>query len=120
MAALEKEPFTIVAPVLPNGEPTRSPKTSVARRPSRPWSAWYRLTALQRFIGVAREKVHTDRLSAGLDRLLPHKEAIESHLKNRFGEPFEFKCDLLLYDVTSTYLEGDVENCEITKLGLFT
>ena len=38
----------------------------------------------------------------------------------RFGEPFEFKCDLLLYDVTSNYLEGDVENCEITKLGLFT
>jgi hypothetical protein len=27
------------------------------------------------------------------------------------------KCDLLLYDVTSTYFEGDLENCEIAKRG---
>ena len=78
---------------------------------------WYRRTALEELIGVAPEKVHTDRLYAGLDRLLPHKEAIESHLKNRFGELFELKCDLLLYDFTSAYFEGDVENCEIAKRG---
>ncbi len=61
------------------------------------------------------EKVHTDRLYAALDRLLPHREAIESHLKQRFGELFELKCDLLLYNVTSTSFEGDMENCEIGK-----
>ncbi len=78
---------------------------------------WYRRTALEELLGVSPEKVHTDRLYAALDRLLPHKEAIESHLKRRFGELFELKCDLLLYDVTSTYFEGDVENCEIAKRG---
>lgn len=67
--------------------------------------------------GVPPEKAHADRLDAALDRLLPHKEAIESHLKQRFGEPFESKCDLLLYDVTSTDFEGDMENCEIAKRG---
>lgn len=66
---------------------------------------------------MAPEKVPTDRLYAPLDRLLPHKEAIESHLKQRFGEPFGLKCDLLLYDVTSTYFEGDAECCEIAKRG---
>jgi hypothetical protein len=78
---------------------------------------WYRRTALEDLLGVSPEKVHTDRLYAALDRLLPHKEAIESHLKQRFGELFALKCDLLLYDVTSTYFEGDVENCEIAKRG---
>lgn len=78
---------------------------------------WYRRTALEDLLGVPPEKVHTDRLYAALDRLLPHKEAIESHLKQRFSELFELKCDLLLYDVTSTYFEGDVENCEIAKRG---
>ena len=78
---------------------------------------WYRCTALEDLLGVPPEKVHTDRLYAALDRLLPHKEAIESHLKQRFGELFELKCDLLLYDVTSTSIEGDVENCEIAKRG---
>ncbi len=66
---------------------------------------------------MAPEKVPTDRLYAPLDRLLPHKEAIESHLKQRFGQLFELKCDLLFYDVTSTYFEGDAERCEIAKRG---
>jgi len=47
---------------------------------------WYRRTALDDLVGVAAEQVHTDRLYAGLDQLLPHKEAIEQHLKARLGE----------------------------------
>lgn len=78
---------------------------------------WYRRTALEELLGVSPEKVHTDRLYQGLDRLLPHKEAIETHLRQRFGELFELQCDLLLYDVTSTYFEGDMENCPIAKRG---
>ena len=45
------------------------------------------------------------------------KEAIEKHLQQRFGELFDLKCDLLLYDVTSTYFEGDMEGCPIAKRG---
>ncbi len=78
---------------------------------------WYRRTALEELLGVAPEKVHTDRLYSALDHLLPHKEAIETHLRNRFGELFQLKCDLLLYDVTSTYFEGDMEGCPIAKRG---
>ena len=43
------------------------------------------------------EQVHTDRLYKALDQLLPHKEALEKHLRERLGELFELKCDLLLY-----------------------
>lgn len=78
---------------------------------------WYRRTALEELLGVAPEKVHTDRLYAGLDRLLPHKETLEKHLRQRFGELFELKCDLLLYDITSTYFEGDMEGCPIAQRG---
>lgn len=78
---------------------------------------WYRRTALEDLLGVVPEKIHTDRLYTALDRLLPHKAAIETHLKKRFGELFELKCDLLLYDVTSTYFEGDMEGCPIAKRG---
>jgi len=68
---------------------------------------WYRRTALEDLMGVGPEQVHTDRLYAGLDQLLPHKEAIERHLKARLGDLFDLKYDLLLYDVTSTYFEGE-------------
>jgi transposase len=78
---------------------------------------WYRRTALDELIGVAPEKVHTDRLYEGLDQLLPHKETIEKHLRHRFGELFALKCDLLLYDITSTYFEGDMEGCPIAQRG---
>lgn len=68
---------------------------------------WYGRTALTDLLGVAPQQVHTDRLYAGLDRLLPHKEALEKHLKDRLGNLFALDYDLLLYDVTSTYFEGE-------------
>jgi transposase len=78
---------------------------------------WYRRTALDELLGVAAEQVYTNRLYKGLDQLLPHKEALEKHLRERLGELFELKCDLLLYDVTSTYFEGEMAGCPLAKRG---
>jgi hypothetical protein len=78
---------------------------------------WYRRTALEELLGVLPEQVHTDRLYKGLDRLLPHKEAIEKHLRQRLGELFELQCELLLYDVTSTYFAGEMEACPRARRG---
>jgi transposase len=77
---------------------------------------WYRTTALEDLLGVTPESIYDERLYRSLDRLLPHKEAIEAHLVQRFGELFELDYDLLLYDVTSTYFEG-VADPEIAKRG---
>jgi len=68
---------------------------------------YYRSTAMSELLGVPAEKVYDERLYRALDKLLPHKEALEKHLKNRLGELFALKYDLLLYDVTSTYFEGE-------------
>jgi transposase len=78
---------------------------------------WYRRTALEDLLGVTSVQVHTDRLYKTLDRVLPHKEALEKHLRQRLGELFELKCDLLLYDVTSTYFEGDMQRCPMAQRG---
>jgi transposase len=80
-------------------------------------TTWYRRTALEDLLGVAVEKIHTDRLYAGLDWLLPHKEAIEKHLKERLGDLFDVKYDLLLYDVTSTYFEGQCASNSLAQRG---
>ena len=77
---------------------------------------WYRTTGLEDLLGVAPENIYDERLYRALDRLLPHKEAIETHLVKRFGELFELDYDLLLYDVTSTYFEG-VADPGIAKRG---
>jgi len=67
----------------------------------------YERTALGDLLGVPVDKVNDDRLYRTLDALLPHKRQLEGHLKERLGELFKIEYDLLLYDVTSTYFEGD-------------
>ncbi len=78
---------------------------------------WYRRTALEDLLGVPVDQVHTDRLYAGLDHLLWHKEAIEKHLKERLGELFELHYDLLLYDITSSYFEGECRGNRLAQRG---
>ncbi len=78
---------------------------------------WYARTALEDLLGVPAEKVHTDRLYAGLDQLLEHKDSLEKHLKERLGDLFDLKYELLLYDVTSTYFEGLCEANPMAQRG---
>lgn len=67
---------------------------------------FYEHSAIADLLGVPAEKVNDDRLYRALDALLPHKARLEQHLKERLGELFALEYDLLLYDVTSTYFEG--------------
>jgi transposase len=78
---------------------------------------WYRRTALEDLLGVVVHQVHHRRLYAGLDQLLPHKEVIEQHLKERLGDLFDLDYELLLYDVTSTYFEGECKSNPMAKRG---
>lgn len=78
---------------------------------------YYRQTALCDLLGVPSESVDDNRLYRGLDALLPHKPALEAFLKRRFGELFAIEYDLLLYDVTSTYFEGQAEANPLAKRG---
>jgi transposase len=78
---------------------------------------FYEASALSDLLGVPANKVNADRLYRSLDRLLPHKEELEKHLKNRLGELFDLDYDLLLYDVTSTYFEGEAKRNELAQRG---
>jgi transposase len=68
---------------------------------------WYRRTALCDLLQLGDEEVNKDRLYRGLDHLLEHKAELEAHLAERCGELFAIQNEVLLYDVTSTYFEGE-------------
>src|SRR5271157_1469007 len=70
---------------------------------------WYRRTALCDLLQLGDDAVNKDRLYRALDRLLAHKAALEANLSQRCGELFKVDNDVLLYDVTSTYFEGQAE-----------
>jgi hypothetical protein len=50
--------------------------------------------------GVAEK----DRPYRCLDRIVGHQQALFTHLRQRWGELFELPLDVLLYDLTSTYI----------------
>jgi transposase len=78
---------------------------------------WFRRTALDDLLGLPEAKVNDDRLYRALDRLLPHKDALETHLKERLGTLFKLEYDLLLYDITSTYFEGQANGNTMAARG---
>jgi transposase len=71
---------------------------------------WYPFTALDDLLEIADGKINDTRLYRCLDRILPHKTKLERHLKERYGALFGAAFDVLLYDLTSTYVEGAAEN----------
>ena len=78
---------------------------------------WFRRTALDDLIGLPAAKVNDDRLYRALDRLLPHKDALEQHLKDRLGTCSSWNMICLLYDVTSTYFEGKAKGNTLAARG---
>jgi hypothetical protein len=78
---------------------------------------WFRRTALGDLLGIAQDKVNEDRLYRALDQLLPYKANLEAHLKDRLGSLFGLAYDLLLYDITSTYFEGQATANTLAQRG---
>ena len=78
---------------------------------------WYPSTALDDLLQIEEGKINDTRLYRCLDRILPHKTKLERHLKNRYGELFGAEFDVLLYDLTSTYVEGAAEKNPMVRRG---
>jgi hypothetical protein len=68
--------------------------------------AWIRRTALADILGVSFEALEEDPLYEILDKLHPHRAAIETALVERERCLFDLDQTIYLYDLTSTYFEG--------------
>ena len=67
---------------------------------------WFDQSAMGDLLGRDYALVAKNALYRCLDKLLPHKEALFSHLRQRWADLFGAKFDVLLYDLTSTYFES--------------
>jgi transposase len=68
--------------------------------------AWIRRTALADILGVSFDALEEDPLYQVLDKLFPHRAAIETALVKRERSLFNLDQTIYLYDLTSTYFEG--------------
>ena len=90
-------------------------KTLVAYRlidPGSEWRLhrqWFDASAMADLLDSDFALAEKNTLYRCLDRLVEHKDELFKFLKRRWGELFGAKFDVLLYDLTSTYFESDVE-----------
>jgi hypothetical protein len=78
---------------------------------------WFDQTAMAELLGSDFAVAEKDRLYRCLDRLLAHKPALFQHLRQRWQDLFATHFDVLFYDLTSTYFEGEAEEIEKAKRG---
>lgn len=72
---------------------------------------WFLQSAMDELLGVDFAVAEKDRLYRCLDRVLPHKRELFVWLKQKWADLFQADFEVLLYDLTSTYFEGEmVEN----------
>ena len=68
---------------------------------------WFDQSAMDVLLGQDFAVASKDRLYRCLDQILEHKETLFVHLQQRWKDLFHAEFDLLLYDLTSTYVEGE-------------
>jgi transposase len=78
---------------------------------------WYPKTGMSLLLDCDERVAEKDRLYRCLDRLGEHKQALEEHLKRKWGELFQADFEVLLYDLTSTYFEGLMEEVPKAQRG---
>lgn len=78
---------------------------------------WFDQTAMAELLGSDFAVAEKDRLYRCLDRLLEHKQELFQHLRQRWQDLFATPFDVLFYDLTSTYFEGEAEQIPQAKRG---
>ena len=76
---------------------------------------WFEQSAMADLLGGDFALAEKNALYRCLDKLLPHKEALFSHLRQRWQDLFGARFDVLLYDLTSTYFESPPPDDESDK-----
>jgi transposase len=78
---------------------------------------WFPQTAMDVLLDTDSGVADKDRLYRCLDRMIPHKEALEKHLAGKWRDLFGASFDVLLYDLTSTYFEGEAVEVDKARRG---
>ena len=78
---------------------------------------WFPQSAMDLLLDADASVAEKDRLYRCLDRMLAHKEGLEQHLAGKWRDLFGASFDVLLYDLTSTYFEGQAVDVEKARRG---
>jgi len=78
---------------------------------------WFLSSAMDELLNTDFAIADKDRLYRCLDRILEHKQDVFTYLRKKWADLFEADFEVLLYDLTSTYFEGEMEQNPKAKRG---
>jgi transposase len=78
---------------------------------------WYLTTAMDALLQTDFAVAEKNRLYRCLDRVLEHKQELFQWLRQKWADLFQAEFEVLLYDLTSTYFEGAMEENPKAKYG---
>jgi transposase len=78
---------------------------------------WFLESAMDQLLDCDFAAADKDRLYRCLDRVVAHKHALCRHLVDRWKTLFDARFDILLYDLTSTYFEGQSQQIPKARHG---
>jgi hypothetical protein len=78
---------------------------------------WFPQSAMDLLLDTDARVAEKDRLYRCLDRIVAHKQALEQHLAGRWEDLFGATFEVLLYDLTSTYFEGQAPEVQKARRG---
>ena len=78
---------------------------------------WFLSSAMDELLATDFSIADKDRLYRCLDRILEHKQDLFAFLKKKWADLFKADFEVLLYDLTSTYFEGEMEQNPKAKRG---
>ncbi len=78
---------------------------------------WFEQSAMGELLETDFAVAEKDRLYRCLDRLRAHKQGLFIYLRQRWQDLFHAQFDVLLYDLTSTYIEGEGEEIPKARYG---
>jgi hypothetical protein len=78
---------------------------------------WFDRSAMGELLGEDFAVAEKDRLYRCLDRILEHKQELFVHLRHKWADLFGAEFEVLLYDLTTTYIEGEGEQIPKARYG---
>jgi transposase len=78
---------------------------------------WLVDTVVPEVLGIRPEQAYDNRLGRALDRLYPHLGELWACLVSRAIQTYELELNVLHWDITSIYFEGEYANSELAAYG---
>jgi len=89
----------------------------IAPKPLSGITEWATKIAIEELVGIPASKLNDDRLGRALDAIYPHLETMWTEIVSRALQRYNIDLNLIFYDTTAFYFEGEYAKSQCVRFG---